>query len=156
MIFVNWDSLFGPETEPNFVQIGDYIETPLWVELNTYLQNAYQVKPMITYSRGSMQRGWNVKYQKGGRALCTLYPMPGFFIALVVVGAKEMHAAELLLPLLGADARSLYGSTPVCMGAKWLMLPVRDREQLADVRRLISLRVPPKAAAKDRDRVEAS
>ncbi len=33
--FMGWDTMFGPETEPSFIQIADYIETPLWVELNS-------------------------------------------------------------------------------------------------------------------------
>lgn len=30
-----------------------------------------------------------MKYRKSGRSLCTLYPMDGHFVALVVIGEHE-------------------------------------------------------------------
>jgi hypothetical protein len=38
-----------------------------------------------------------VKYQNSGKSLCTLYPMEGYFIALVVIGAKEEEEVEMAL-----------------------------------------------------------
>lgn len=139
---MGWDTMFGPETEPSFIQIADYIETPLWVELNCHLQNVYQAKPELSYSKCSMQKGWNVKYRKGGRALCTLYPMSGFFLALVVIGEKERAAAELLMPSMSRYTRELFQRTAAFMGGKWLMLEVTSPDRLDDVSRLIALRMP--------------
>ncbi|KAB2952754.1 DUF3788 family protein [Heliorestis acidaminivorans] len=36
------------------------------------MEEAYQAKPHITYSKCSAQPGWNVKYKKSGKSLCTL------------------------------------------------------------------------------------
>jgi hypothetical protein len=73
-----------------------------------------------------MQKGWNVKYRKGGRALCTLYPMSGFFLALV-------HRRERAGGRGTSDAiheplhRELFQRTAAFMGGKWLMLEVTSR-----------------------------
>jgi hypothetical protein len=45
------------------------------------------VKPKLSYSGCSMDggawKGWNVKYKKSGKVLCSLYPKQGYFLALV-------------------------------------------------------------------------
>jgi hypothetical protein len=74
-----------------------------------------------------MKPGWNVKYQKSGKSLCTLYPMEGFFIALVVIGNKESFEAELMLPLLSSYTQSLYQNTAFSAGGRWLMINVTDQ-----------------------------
>lgn len=51
----------------------------------------------MDYSTCSFQPGWNVKYKKGGKSLCTLYPMDGYFIALVVVGPKEEEEVKICM-----------------------------------------------------------
>jgi hypothetical protein len=93
----------------------------------------------VSYSGCAAQPGWNVKYQKAGRSLCTLYPMGGFFIALVVIGTKEEAEAELLKPALTQEVQSLFIGPASSMG-RWLMIPVTDERVLADVKALILLR----------------
>lgn len=138
---MEWSSLYGPEHAPAFEEISSYINNPLWQELNDYLQAAYVVQPKLSYSRCSVQRGWNVKYQKNGRALCTLYPMEGFFIALVVIGEREQIQTELLLPLCCAYTQELYRQAACTVGQRWLMLAVTDAKVLQDVKRLVRLRL---------------
>ena len=87
-----------------------------------------------------MQRGWNIKYKKSGKALCTLYPMEGFFIALVVLGDKHQGAAEAVLPLCQTKIQELYKKTPSSLGGKWLMIEVINQTDAEDVQRLISVR----------------
>lgn len=87
-----------------------------------------------------MQAGWNVKYKKSGKSLCTLYPMEGYFIALVVVGSHELTEAELLMPLCSDYVQTVFKNTKIGNGQKWLMLEVRDREIMEDVFSLINLR----------------
>ncbi len=141
---MDWDSLYGGGVEPGDAEISEFIGSGLWPMLNEYLREAYGVQPKKSYSNCSAQRGWNVKYQKGGKSLCTLYPMPGHFIALVVIGAKEAPEAGLLAPALSGYTRKLYEDTPFSCGGKWLMISVRDEDALNDVKRLVSLRVKPK------------
>ena len=92
-----------------------------------------------------MQRGWNLKYQKGGKSLCTLYPMENYFIALIVIGNKEMHEAELFIPVSSKYTQDLYQKTAYSAGGRWLMMNVTDRKILDDAINLIKIRVNPKA-----------
>ena len=143
---MKWSEQYTPDQTPTLEEIEAFIDNPLWDDFNTYLQKAYVAAPKMLYSGCSWQPGWNIKYQKSGKSLCTLYPMQGFFIALVVIGPKEMTEAELCMPLCGAYTQALFASVTVSMSSKWLMMHVTDAEVLGDVRRLIALRVKPKVA----------
>jgi hypothetical protein len=82
-----WYELFNNEKQPTENQIKKFVNTPLWDDLANYLQETYNVKPKYSYSNCSMNKGswkgWNVKFQKSSKTLCTLYPKPGFFMALI-------------------------------------------------------------------------
>ena len=138
---MEWSQRYTADQEPTFEAIDTFINNPLWNDLNAYLQKAYATKPKIVYSGCSLQPGWNVKYHKSGKSLCTLYPMEGFFIALVVVGPKQMTEAELCMPLCCAYTQALFVSTEIFMGSRWLMMHVTDADVEQDVRRLVGLRV---------------
>lgn len=137
---MEWINLFPADTQPSEKQISDFIASSLWADLNRFLRESYEVEPKYSYSVCSGQPGWNVKYQKAGRSLCTLYPMEGFFIALVVVGAKEQMEAELLAPTFTEHVQVLLKSSGGISGARWLMINVTDNAILEDVKTLIQVR----------------
>lgn len=137
---MDWNLLYSNVTPPTWEQITEYIGSPLWADFNERIQSAYQIKPCMEHSRCSMQAGWNIKYKKGGKSLCTLYPMQGYFIALVVVGSRELTEAEFLMPQCSDYVQTVFKNTKTGNGQKWLMLDVRDREIMDDVFRLINLR----------------
>lgn len=137
---MDWNMLCSNVTPPTWEQVTEYIDSPLWADFNECIQSAYQIKPCMEHSRCSMQAGWNIKYKKSGRSLCTLYPMKGYFIALVVIGSHELAEAELLMPLCSEYVQTVFNSTKSGNGQKWLMLDVRDGETAEDVFSLINLR----------------
>ena len=79
--------VFDKEIPPTESEIRDFVGTELFTELHNYLCDSYKVKPKQTYSGCSMDnniwRGWNIKYQKNGKSLCTIYPQQGYFLVLV-------------------------------------------------------------------------
>ena len=60
-------------------QIAAAVGSSLWQRTCIFLQSSYGSVPLIQYSGCSAAPGWNVKYRKGGKALCTLYPDDSFF-----------------------------------------------------------------------------
>ena len=137
---MDWVNLYSADKQPTEEEIVDYIASPLWKDLNDFLRNNYEVEPSYSYSTCSGQPGWNVKYQKAGRSLCTLYPMSGFFIALVVIGVKEEVEAELALQACDESIQTMYNNAVALMGSRWLMIHVTSERILDDVKRLIQLR----------------
>ncbi|MDF2567455.1 MAG: hypothetical protein K0R90_911 [Oscillospiraceae bacterium] len=141
---MDWHTLYNQDNPPSVEETSQFVGNPLWENLNDYIQSAYQLKPKFSYSKCSAQPGWNVKYQKSGKSLCTLYPMQGYFIALVVIGEKETQDTELLLPSLSVNVQELYQRTSFLCGGRWLMIDVTDKQTLKDVICLINIRVKPK------------
>jgi len=88
-----------------------------------------------------MQKGWNIKYRKGGKSLCTLYPMQGYFIVLAVIGEREINEAELLMPLCSEYTQNLFKQTISGYSGKWMMIDVKKPAVLNDVKNIITLRV---------------
>jgi hypothetical protein len=70
--------------------------------------------------------------------------MEGYFIALVVIGNKEMTETELLIPSCTEYVKNLYHDAPFSLGGKWLMIHVTDSDILKDTKELIKIRVSPK------------
>lgn len=135
-----WNTLYLADHQPTAAEISAYIDNPLWEKLNKFLVNSYDIAPEYSYSKCSLQAGWNIKYKKAGRSLCTLYPLGGFFIAMVVIGAKELGETELRLPALDPYTQALYERTSEAMGSKWLMINVTTESILNDVEALIQIR----------------
>lgn len=137
---MEWQLLYGLDNEPSFEKISEYIGSALWEKLNSHLQETYNAAPKRAHSKCGGAPGWNVKYKKGGKSLCTLYPREGYFIALVVIGNKETLETELALPELTEAVRELYAAVPFVCGGKWLMIHVTNESILSDVMRLIEVR----------------
>lgn len=142
--------MFYADQAPTYEDITKFIGTgaTIWSELMSYIEEAYQVEPKMTYSKCSAQPGWNVKYQKGGKSLCTLYPMDGYFISLIVIGGKEEEEVGLDLETFTPYIQELYRKTPFSCGGRWLMIEVKDKAVLEDVKSLIAIRVKPKKLIK--------
>lgn len=138
---MHWNECYTKQTPPTLAEIGEHIASPLWDKLCTHLQDRYGVAPHIEHSICSAAPGWNVKYKKSSRSLCTLYPAEGYFTAMVSIGSKEAMEAELLLSACTEYTQALYWRTNCCNGSRWLMIEVRTPEILEDVKTLIALRM---------------
>ncbi len=141
---MSWKEVFPRDNQPDFGQISDYVASPNWQTLNDHIQSTYRVAAKIEHSICSGAPGWNVKYKKGGRSLCVLYPDKGLFTCLVCIGTKEAPEAELLLSACTNYTQELYWNAQPFNGSRWLMLAVTSAEVVEDVERLISTRVKKK------------
>ena len=142
---MQWNDLWDKEHQPSHDHIQEFVATPLWAELAGYLQQTYNVKPKLSYSACSMDKGswkgWNVKYQKNGKALSTLYPKQGYFVVLINMGARELPRAELLIPHCSEYIQKLYTASKTGTSGKSLAIHVTSEAVLRDLKELIALRV---------------
>lgn len=139
-----WNELYGQDNQPTLQNINDFVNSELWNELCLFLEDTYAVLPKLEYSKCSMQKGWNVKYKKSSKSLCTLYPMEGYFIVLIVIGEKEQAESEFIMPTCSEYVQELFSKTPYSLGGRWLMLEIKEKPVLEDVLKLIQIRVKPK------------
>lgn len=137
------DLIFDASHNLAFEELSGYIEEPAlswWIDLNSFLQNKYKAKPKMSYSKCSMQRGWNVKYQKSGKSLCTLYPEKESFIVLIVIKLDLIPIIEALENEFEPVVLDVVRSARPFNGTKWLMIKVESEAVLKNVRELLVLK----------------
>ena len=146
---MQWNEMFSNENKPSENQIKEFVGTPMWDDLDVFLKQTYNVKPKLSYSSCSMQdgmwKGWNVKYQKSGKSLCTLYPKQGYILSLVPIGPHEMDEAEMLMPICSDYTQNLFRQTATGYNGKSLAFVVENETVLQDMKELIALRAVAKS-----------
>ncbi len=72
--------------------------------------------------------------------------MPGYFITLVVVGTKEENEVELAIEAgrFSTYVKELYQNTAFSAMGRWLMIEVKHKEILNDIKGSIEIRVKSK------------
>ena len=82
--------VFHKENQPTEDEIKEFVGTEisvLFTDLDNHLREDYKIKPKLAYSSCAMDnniwRGWNIKYRKSGKSLCTIYPQQGYFLVLI-------------------------------------------------------------------------
>ena len=137
------DIIQNPDVMPDMQGIEHYISgdaRSMWQDLLSHIENEYKSKPKIIYSRCSAKPGWNVKYKKSGKALCTLYPEKEGFVALIVLSDKDMMLFDSNKKQYTQHVQKRYESCTLFNGTKWLMIQVSDNDVLNDIKELIKLK----------------
>ena len=126
---------------PVLEEIGEQIRNPLFGQFCAQVKEQYQCLEKIEYSGCSWEMGWNVKFKKAGKTLCTIYPREGYFTVMIVVGKKEKDAVEAILPDCSETIRDVYNRTKEGNGQRWLMIDLEDRgKTYEDLFRLMDIR----------------
>lgn len=126
---------------PALAEIGECIRNPVFEQFCSDIKDRYKCSEKIEFSSCSWESGWNVKFRKAGKTLCTIYPREGYFTVMIVVGTKEKEAVEAVLPECNAGLREIYDKTRDGNGQKWLMVDLEDKEEMyRDIFRLIAIR----------------
>ena len=141
---MKWNELFGIHQRPRLEDIKAYIGPTVayWDDLVVHLEEIYQPKKQLDFSKDSLQPGWNVKFKKSGKALCTLYPMPNYFIVLVVVGPKNEIEVKKSMDsgFFTPYVKELYDKAKYSLLGRWLMIDVKNQTVLKDIIQLIQIR----------------
>lgn len=126
---------------PTLEEVGEYTGNPLFTQFCAQMKAQYKCSGKIEYSACSWEKGWNIKFRKAGRTLCTIYPKEGYFRVMVVIGTKEKEAVQAELADYTAELREIYGQTKEGNGQKWMTIDLEDEGGLyRDVLRLIEIR----------------
>ncbi len=127
---------------PSEYEIKEYINNDLWEDFCQYMKNTYDVIPKFEFSKCSLEYGWNIKFKKGSKSLCTIYPREKYFCLMVVIGRKEKEKFETMLPSLSKDIQKIYEATKECNNQRWLMIDLEDNDKrYEDIKRIINIRV---------------
>ncbi len=127
---------------PTIEEIGEYVRTPVFMQFCSEIKNTHQCKEKIEYSSCSWEKGWNIKFKKSGKTLCTIYPREGYFTVMIVVGAKEKPLTEAILPECTKELQNIYHQTKEGNGQRWLMIDLEEQGSLYhELLQLIQIRM---------------
>ncbi len=136
--------IFDKTREPSLEDMTNYIEGKAkerWRNILEFITNNYNSKPNIMYSKCSAKPGWNVKYKKNGKALCTLYPDKDYFTALIVLNNDDMEWLKGMRNDYTTYFLNLFDNCGLFNGTKWLMIEVRNDKILEDIKNIIDLKL---------------
>lgn len=126
---------------PSLTEIAQCVKNPIFMQFCSKVKDIYQCSETMEFSACSWEPGWNIKFKKAGKTLCTVYPRELYFTVMVVVGKKEKDAVEAILPDCAPELQNLYHKTKEGNGQRWLMIDVEDADRLySDLFRLIQIR----------------
>lgn len=138
-----YDLIFDQSHTPSSEEICAYILEPgrsLWQEFCSFIEQHYKVAPKVSYSGCSGKPGWNVKYKKSGKSLCTLYPERQGFVTLLVVKLDLLPVVDALQEELDTELLQLVKKATPFNGTLWLMVPVYRQAMLESVKELLLLK----------------
>lgn len=145
---MQWKEIFPSHHQPTMDEIADYIggdAKELWVSLLQYMETAYKAKPKLSYSVCSGKPGWNVKFQKSGQSLGTLYPEENAFSVFIVISYKLEPLMEAVIPKLSMNIVELYKQAGDYMKlGKWMMFQIKDVDGVEDYKKLMAVKLLPK------------
>ena len=63
---------------PALEEMVEYINNPVFLLFCNDVKTKYNCKEQIEFSSCSWEYGWNVKFKKSGKTLCTIYPCQSY------------------------------------------------------------------------------
>lgn len=129
------------EHRPTLEEMSEYVRNPVFDKFCSEIKTKYNTDGQPEYSKCSWMPGWNIKFRKSGKSLCTIYPNENYFTVLVVSGKNEKEKTEEILPFCSPEIREIYFQTKESGGQKWLMIDIEDDGAVYnDVLMLIKIR----------------
>ena len=126
---------------PTLDEIGQYVGNPVFMQFCSAIKSAHSCSEKIEFSACSWEHGWNIKFKKAGKTLCTIYPKENFVTVMVVIGRQAKKPVETILPELTPELKDIYHHTQAGNGQKWLMIDLQAKGDLYnDLLRLIEIR----------------
>lgn len=139
---MEWSECYGKGQKPDFAAVEAFVGETLWGEFHAFMEANCPAAPKFEYSACTMQTGWNIKYKKSGKNVCTIYPMEGYLICMILIGGDGAAEAEARLEEFTPYVRELYRKTRLFNGSRWLFMEVRSREVLRDLEEFVYIRPP--------------
>ncbi len=112
-----------------------------WRMLREEVEGRFGLPPETAY--GGAKYGWQIRYRKGGRTLCTLFPERHACTVLIVLGSKETARAAGLLDGLSTPVRDAFDGAGRYADGLWMWPRVQTPDDVASVVTLLGLKRRP-------------
>lgn len=106
---------------------------PLWDELVQFIEENYQIAgEFLFYGK---KYGWTRRYRKSGKALTSLFPAKGCFIAQVVLNPPQTEKA--LGANLSKSTLQMIKEAKAYHDGRWLFIKVASKKDTDDIKQLL-------------------
>lgn len=112
------------------------------MEIKQFIENYYDIEPEILFY--GAKYGWTVRYRKGGKILCSLFPEKDGFAILITLGKKESEKAFSLCDELSSKIQKLLRNTKQRHDGRWLWIRLLAKSDTDDVKKLLQIKRRPK------------
>ena len=112
-----------------------------WKCIQDFLKKNYDIEPETVFYGANY--GWNIRYRKSGKTLCSLFPEENAFSVLIVFGKKEVERATGMLINFDKDIQDIILNTEQLHDGKWLWIRVNKIEEIDDIKKLILIKRKP-------------
>ena len=113
-----------------------------WLEIKRFIKDRYDLVPETIFY--GTKYGWTIRYRKGGKTICSLFPEKGGFTVLIVLGKKESEKALLIRNELSTKIHKLLGNTEQLHDGRWLWIRLLTTSDTDDVKKLLQIKRKPK------------
>lgn len=126
---------------PTEYEMKQYINNTLWENFCEFMRNTYNATIKFEFSKCNWEYGWNVKFKKGSKSLCTVYPRENYFTILIVIGKREKKLFEDMFSSFSSDIQKIYKETSEGNSQKWIMIDLENKDKkYEDVKKIIEIR----------------
>lgn len=139
-----WDPL-QMSSDFDLIDVQSYVHNPIVSYIHTAITSMYAIDVTFAFSKCSFQKGWNLKYIKSGKNICTIYPKQGYLEILIVLSKKSDEEIFALSQQVNASFRDVLLAVKEFQNQRWLSFVVEDEEQIQDVLLILSYRLLPPA-----------
>ena len=111
----------------------------LWEMIGDFLDSNYRVRQELKYYGKSY--GWMVQYRHGGKLLLSIYPKQDGLAVQIILSERQLQSALTLS--LGVRTMNAVQRADHYREGCWMLLEVESEQDVADVRQLLLLKLPP-------------
>lgn len=112
-----------------------------WTEINSFIEKNYNVESM--WDKGGKTGIYELKYRRGGKTLCALYPRELGLKILVIFGKVEREKFENSRQEFTQYISDFYDNTHQYHDGKWLYLDYNRDLLVDDIKKLILIKKKP-------------
>ena len=141
---MSFERMLDKERQPTGKDIIDYLgkdAAQAWGDIVSFIEDNYNFTPETVF--GGQKYGWAVRYRRSGRSLCTLHPEKGAFTVLIVLGGRETEQTLADLANFSPAVVELISRAKQYHDGRWLWLRVLNRNDTADIKRLLQIKKKP-------------
>jgi len=131
--------------KPNDEEMVDFIggqAKEAWLEIRNFIKDHYDFEPETVF--GGAKYGWEIRYRKSGRTLCSLTPEKGAFTVLIVLGSEEAERALSARGELSLKTNRIIEGSRQFHDGRWLWIRLMEPSDTQDIKKLLQIKRKPK------------